>query len=84
MNVSMAETTADRFSVYMNLLRYVCSNVIAERSGLYQAVLWKFVEKRSKSGESVPWVSKTRFRTGNHRALVWKNGQMLPGHEVLT
>lgn len=61
MNVSMAETTADRFSVCMNSLRYVSSDVIAERSGLYQAVLWKFVEKRSKSGESVPQVPETRL-----------------------
>lgn len=34
MNVSMGETTADRFSVYMNFLRYVSSNMIEETSGL--------------------------------------------------
>lgn len=39
MNVSMGGTTADRFSVYMNFLRYVSSDIIEETGGLYQAVL---------------------------------------------
>ena len=82
MNVSMGETTADRFSVYMNFLRYVSSN-IEETSGLYQAVLWKFVEERIKSGESTHQVPETSFRGRNYQAFVWKNGQMLPRHEVL-
>lgn len=62
MNVSMGETTADRFSVYMNFLRYVSNNMIEETSGLYQAVLWKFVEKGIKSGESTHQVPETSFR----------------------
>lgn len=35
MNVFMGETTADRFSAYMNFLRYVSNNIIEEICGLY-------------------------------------------------
>jgi len=62
MNASMGETTADRFSVYMNFLRYVSRDIIEEICGWYQAVLWTFVEERIKSGESTLQVPETSVR----------------------
>lgn len=52
MNVSMGGTTADRFSVCTNFLRYGSGNVTKETSGLCQAVLWRFVQRGMRSDES--------------------------------